>query len=244
MRRILNEETILSVLALMLAGISPNLFPAAQAGLATMSMLGVALLLPSAILLIVVLGVAVWRGHRRLSNRLLAGAAAGSIATMGLEMVRATSFHVFEGMPGDLPRLLGVLLMDRFMLGPSVMSDVLGWTYHFWNGACFGIIFAVLFGRRSLPWALVYGQLIGVGFLMSPAVRSLGIGFMGSEMPSMPATVALAHLAFGLLLGILSRRWVRETGWLLSPRGCIAHSESPNHPAAHPRLIDTAVRLS
>ena len=216
MRRISREELILSGLALLLAGTSPNIFPAAQAGLAPMSALGLGLVLPTAFLLCAVAGVAAWRGHRRLYNRLLAGAAAGFVATFGLEAVRGISFHVFEGMPGDLPRLLGVLLMDRFMLGPSVLSDVVGWTYHFWNGASFGIIFAVLFPRRSILWALVYAQVIGIGFLLSPAVESLGIGFMGLEMPSMPATVALSHLAYGLILGALCHRWVRDAGWRLS----------------------------
>ncbi|MBI4580891.1 MAG: hypothetical protein HY718_14380 [Planctomycetes bacterium] len=218
MRRILNEEVMLSALALLLASVSPNIFPAAQAGIAKMSDLGVILLLPSGLLLCGLVGLAAWRGHTRLHNRLLAGAAAGFLATFGLEAVRATSFHVFEGMPGDLPRLLGVLLLDRFMLGPSLMSDVVGWMYHFWNGACFGIIFATMFGRTSILWALVYGQLIGLGFLLSPAVKSLGIGFMGWNMPSMPVTVVLAHLAYGLVLGLLSRRWLGHTGWLVGMR--------------------------
>jgi hypothetical protein len=218
MRRFSIEELILSGCALLLAGISPNIFPAAQAGLAPMSSLGMWLLIPSVLLLGIVAGVTAWRGHRRLYNRILAGAAAGFVATFGLEAVRATSFHVFEGMPGDLPRLLGVLLMDRFMLGPSLLSDVVGWTYHFWNGAAFGIIFAVLFGRGSILGALVYGQLIGIGFLLSPAVKSLGVGGMGLEMPSMPVTVLLAHLAYGVLLGVLCRRWVRERGWLFGSR--------------------------
>lgn len=225
MRRIFSEEVILSGVVLALAGVAPNIFPAAQAGVARMSALGLWVLLPSVVFLGAAAGVAAWRGHRRLWNRILAGAAAGFVATFGLEAVRATSFHVFEGMPGDLPRLLGVLLMDRFMLGPSVLSDVLGWTYHFWNGAAFGIIFAVLLGRKPIRWALIYGQLIGIGFLLSPAVKSLGIGFMGLEMPSMPATVVLAHLAYGLILGTLCDRWVAQPGWLLSSPAKVAEPE-------------------
>ncbi|QDT00742.1 hypothetical protein [Adhaeretor mobilis] len=215
MRKFHKEELIVSGMVLLLAGISPNIFPAAQAGLATMPVLALWLLLPASLALAIVTCLASWRGHRRLSNRILSGAAAGIVATLALEAVRATSFHVFEGMPGDLPRLLGVLMTDRFMLGPSLLSDVLGWTYHFWNGAAFGIIFAVLFGRGSLRSAVIYGELIGVGFLLSPAVNSLGVGFMGLDMPKMPITVALAHLAYGIILGILCRRWIRHGGWLL-----------------------------
>ena len=215
MKRIFSEETLLSVLALLMSAVAPNIFPAAQAGIAKMSILGVRLLMPSIIILGIVLVFAYVRGHRRLVNRLFAGGAAGFLATAGLEVVRITSFH-FGGMPGDMPRLLGVLLMDRFMLGPSPLSDFLGYTYHFWNGICFGIIFAVLVGRKPVPWAVVYAELIGVGFLLSPAVKALGIGFMGAQMPSMPATIVLAHLVFGLLLGILCRQWTWDGGWLFS----------------------------
>ena len=216
MRHRFTEEMFLSAVALLMAGIPPNLFPAAQAGMAKLSVMGVWLLLPSAVLLLVVLVAAALRGHSRLTNRLVWGGIAGFLATLGLEAVRATSFHVFAGMPGDMPRLLGVLLTDRFMLGPSALSDVLGWTYHFWNGVCFGIVFAVVFGRRSYWPALIYAQLIGIGFLLSPAVKALGIGFMGVEMPRMPLTVSLAHLAYGLILGTLCRRWIRDPGWLFS----------------------------
>lgn len=217
MRRIFSEETILGAFVLLLAGLSPNLFPAAQAGLAKLSTLGEDLLVPSVVLLAAILLVAHFRGHRRLANRIVAGAAAGLVATVGLEVVRSVSFHL-GGMPGDMPQLLGVLLTDRFMLGPSALSTTLGYLYHFWNGAAFGIVFAVAFGRKRLLWALVYAQLIGVGFLLSPAVKAMGIGFMGSAMPAMPLTVVLAHLAYGLLLGWLSGLWVRDRGWLLAPR--------------------------
>ena len=80
-------------------------------------------------------------------------------------------------MPGDLPRLLGVLLTDRFMQGPSTLSDTLGYAYHFWNGACLGLIFAVILGRRPVKWTRIYGEIIGISFLASPAVQAMGSGF-------------------------------------------------------------------
>lgn len=214
MTRIQVEETFLSAVALAMAGVSPNIFPAAQAGYAKMDALATQVLVPSIAIFVLVLSVSFARGHTRLARRLLAGAGAGLVATIGLEAVRLSSFHL-GGMPGDLPRLMGVLLTDRFMLGPSPLSDALGWLYHFWNGACFGIWFAVVLGRRSLWWAIGFAQLIGIGFLLSPAVTALGIGFMGLDMPTMPLTVAVAHLAYGLLLGLFTRRWLRSDDWLL-----------------------------
>ncbi len=216
MRRVLNEEVVLSLLALLFAGVSPNVFPIAQAGLAPMPVLAVRLLLPSLVGLAVVFVLAWVRGHARLAARMSAGVGAGLLATIGLEAVRSVSFH-FGGMPGDLPRLLGVLLTNRFMEGPSTVSDVLGYAYHFWNGASFGLIFAVLLGRKPLAWAAAYGELIGLGFLASPAVKAMGVGFMAVQMPAMIVTVLAAHLVFGLVLGLLLRRWLHG-GWLLAQR--------------------------
>jgi hypothetical protein len=216
MRRFFNEEILLSLIVLAAAGVAPNIFPAAQAGFAKMSVLAVVLLVPSIVLLAAVFATAIVRGHPRLTNRILVGIIAGLAATVGLEVVRSASFRL-GGMPGDLPRLMGVLLTDRFMLGPSLASDILGYAYHFWNGACFGIIFVVVLGRKSMLWATGYGTLIGLGFLASPAVKAMGVGFMGAAMPAMIVTVILAHLVYGIILGLLSRRWLPDDGWLLAP---------------------------
>lgn len=207
------EEVALGLLALAAAAVSPTIFPAAQAGLARMSVLAVRLLVPSIVLLVAVAVAAVLRGHRRVARRMIAGAACGAAATLGLEAIRLPSF-LLGGMPGDLPRLMGVLLADRFMLGPSTLSDVLGYAYHFWNGASFGLIFAVLFGSASWRWTSIYGLSIGLGFLAGPAVRAMGVGFLGLQMPTMTATVVVAHLAFGLLLGLCLRRSILDAGGL------------------------------
>ena len=165
------------------------------------------LLLPSGALFLLLVVLAGFRGMHALMNRVAAGAMAGVLATVGLEVVREISFHL-GGMPGNLPELLGVLLTGRIMEGPDLLSNLAGWGYHFWNGLCFGVIYTVLLGHRRLFWGVVYGVAIGVIFLASPAVSAMGIGFMGRDMPAMPVTVAVAHLVFGTILGGLSRRWV------------------------------------
>jgi hypothetical protein len=229
-KRISKERLVLALLALAAAGIAPNLFPAAQAGFAKMSDLARWLLLPSIGLLIVVIAFTLARGHRVLGRRMIIGIVAGILATFGLEVVRATSFRL-GGMPGDLPRLLGVLITDRFMLGPSAFSDFLGYSYHFWNGACFGLIFAVILGRRSLWWTSIYGILIGIGFLASPAVQAMGVGFLALQKPAMIVTIVIAHVVYGLILGALLRRWLPSATWL--------RAESPA--GGRPELLDVSV---
>jgi hypothetical protein len=189
---------------LALAAVGPNIFPAAQAGHSTLHVLAMRLLLPS-ILGLTLISVAIWRSQRALSRAVFWGAVAGMLATIPLEVVRLAGFH-FGYMPGNLPRLMGVLLLDRFAEGPSTASDIAGWIYHVWNGAGFGIIYAVLLGTRRRWLGALYGLLIGIGFMVSPVVKSLGVGYFGLQSSyGFPVTVTLAHLGFGLALGFLAR---------------------------------------
>src|SRR4051794_27452484 len=186
------------------ASVAPNAFPAAQAGYANLAQLGKFLIIPSAVILIAAM-FSLRSRTPQIASALWRGAMAGALATVALEAIRYTGFRLGY-MPGNLPELMGMLLADRFALGPSTWSTVLGFIYHFWNGACFGMIFALLFSRRPIWWAASYGILIGLGFLVSPVVQSLGVGFMGRDFGwHFAATVLVAHLAFGTALGFLLR---------------------------------------
>jgi hypothetical protein len=134
------------------------------------------------------------------------GAVTGALATVALEAVRYSGFRM-GFMPGNLPELMGVLLLDRFALGPTAASTLVGFAYHFWNGACFGIIFAL--GRFNLPvcWAVPYAVALGVGFLISPVVQGLGVGIFGVNFGwHFAATVLTAHLAFGTAMAVMLPR--------------------------------------
>jgi hypothetical protein len=189
-------------LALLAAG-GPSAFPLAQMGYAPLQRLAAVLILPSAGLLLAIAGYLGWKGDgagRAVRNGLIAGA----VATVALEAVRYTGFRL-GFMPGNLPELMGVLLLNRFALGPSAASTVAGFAYHYWNGAAFGAIFAALFMDRSRWWAIPFGIVIGVGFLVSPVVQSLGVGLFGMDFGwHFAATVLTAHAAYGVALGALS----------------------------------------
>jgi len=195
------EKLISTLIILALAGISPNLFVAAQAGYAKFSVLGLNVLVPSVLLMAAVMLIAYFRGHRALLRQVLVGITAGLIGTVGLEIFRHVGF-LLGGMPGEMPKLMGVLLLDRFAQGPNFLSNLAGWGYHFWNGASFGIIYSLLIGKGKSWMGLIYGIIIGIGFMVSPAALSLGVGLFGADFGwGFPVTVILAHLAFGILLG-------------------------------------------
>ena len=192
---------LLSFVVLLAAGISPNLFVAAQAGYASMSNLAVYFLIPSIIILGIIYGLSIRGELKEISFQIRNGIIAGLIGTIGLEIIRETGFHL-GGMPGEMPKLLGVLLLDRFALGPNFLSNVAGYAYHFWNGAAFGIIYSILIGRGHIGTGILYGILVGIGFMVSPAAVALGVGYFGLDFGwGFPLTVTLAHISFGSLLG-------------------------------------------
>ncbi len=193
----------LSFVVLLAAGISPNLFVAAQAGYANLSDLAVYFLIPSIIILGIIYGLSIRGELKEINLQIRNGIIAGLIGTVGLEVVRETGFQL-GGMPGEMPKLLGVLLLDRFALGPNFLSNVAGYAYHFWNGAAFGIIYSILLGRGHIWIGIIYGILVGIGFMVSPVSIALGVGYFGLDFGwGFPITVTLAHISYGSLLGLV-----------------------------------------
>ena len=107
---------------------------------------------------------------------------------------------------------MGVLILDRFALGPSTLSNLAGFAYHFWNGASFGLVFVLLATGYSRWWAVPFGLAVGLGFLASPVVQALGVGPFGRDFGwHFAATVLTAHAAFGVALAaLLPVRLARE----------------------------------
>jgi len=202
-------EILLTFILLLLSAISPNLFVIAQAGIAKLSSLAFKFLIPSVTLIFIIILILKIFKYTELVRLTVTGIIAGLIATVALEIFRESGFRLGT-MPGELPRLMGVLLLNQFSSGPDALSDAAGWVYHFWNGAAFGIIFSLLFGQSKAWQGILFGLLIGIGFMMSPVVKSLGIGLFGFEFKNgyeFATTVTLAHVAYGFALSFLLRRF-------------------------------------
>jgi hypothetical protein len=222
MKRLIIVSSLLA-----LSSVSPLIFPIAESGRSSMDALAKFALLPSVGALLTTL-VLLYRRDDAIANDGLTGIAAGAVAMLGLEAVRLSGFSL-GFMPGNLPRLMGVLLLDRFAAGPSLKSDIAGWAYHFWNGACFGLIYVLIFGTCRRWVGTLFGFIIGIGFMFSPVVSALGVGFMGLGFSKgFPVTVTLAHLAFGLILGWLASRWA---GFVESPLFSAFRDLFPKSPA-------------
>ncbi len=203
------KKLIISLILLTLAGVSPNIFPAAQTGIDSFPSLLSKFLFPSAALIMVVIIIAKILKYKDVGRRAINGIFAGLLATIALEIFREAGFRLGT-MPGDLPRLMGVLMLNQFASGPDMWSDLAGWAYHFWNGAMFGLIFSLLPGQGKIWHGFVYGFLIAIGFMVSPVVKSLGIGLFGVDFKNgyeFAITVIIAHLAFGITLSFLLAKW-------------------------------------
>ena len=212
MKTLRNISLLLITLAA--ASVGPMIFPAAQAGHGTMTESARFFLFPAAVVLFAIT-LLNWKSAPAIGRFIVWGGLAGAMATLGLEVIRLAGFKMGY-MPGNLPRLMGVLLLGRFALGPSLASDLSGWAYHFWNGASFGIIYVLLLGTGRRWVGVSYGIFLGLGFLVSPVVLSLGVGYFGLQFSiGFPITVLTAHAVFGLLLGALARRFLSAEGSLL-----------------------------
>ncbi|MGQ0570636.1 MAG: hypothetical protein ACT4P5_14100 [Armatimonadota bacterium] len=211
------QELLLTVGGLVAAAIGPNvLVVALTPGMPEMPFWARYVLLPSIGLLAGVWAVAAWRGHARLTNRIWVGLWAGAAATGVLDIIRLTGFHLGQ-MPGNMPRMFGVLILDRMALGPTLGSDILGYLYHYWAGACFGLAFTLLMGRFRWWGALIWGLIIEIGMMTTPPmVVAMDTGYFGVKFgPGLFATSFTAHVAFGIALGLLVERYVRHDGTLL-----------------------------
>ncbi len=68
----------------------------------------------------------------------------------------------------------------------------------------------MILGHRSAWWTSAYEIPIGLGFLASPALQAMAVGFLALQKPTMMVTIVIAHIAYGLILGFLLRRWLPQ----------------------------------
>lgn len=215
-------ELLLTLLAVIPAAVGPNvLVVALTPGMPGMPALVRLALLPSIALLVLVWIAARRAGYARLVNRIETGVWVGFVATAALDVLRLTSFSLGL-LPGNLPRMFGVLILDRMAVGPSTGSDIVGSFYHSWVSACLGLTYALLVGRTRWWGGLIWGLIIEVGMMTTPPMvvamdtgyfgLKLGKGilngvFLGSLFP---------HISYGIVLGLLLERYVAHRGTVLA----------------------------
>jgi len=161
------------------------------------------------------------RGHYPgLANCIVAGLAAGTVATLALDAVRLTGFSL-RGMPANLPEMFGMLI-----LGPQAgvtETRLVGHLYHFVNGASFGLLYTLTLGRGGVWWGIGWGLVIWVLMMTTPPLLMMGVGAFGVNFGlGIVATSFPAHVVYGAVLGWLAQRWTCDYGPCLVQRTGLA----------------------
>ncbi|PWU09650.1 MAG: hypothetical protein C5B50_26995 [Verrucomicrobia bacterium] len=158
-------------------------------------------------------------GDGHLSRAVFIGLGAGLLAAVAYDLFRLpfvfakglgiTAFVTPMNLFKVFPRF-GAMILGQPTEQPSysLTAQLLGWAYHFSNGATFGVMYIAMIGnpaRRHWSWAILMAVTLELGMLFTPYPQVFGIQVIGHFI----AVTAAAHAIFGLALGLAVRRlWV------------------------------------
>jgi hypothetical protein len=170
--------------------------------------------------LAVLLALSVWDsvyGDGQFGRAVAMGLAGGLAAAVAYDVFRLP--FVFSrqwGLAGLVPPMNLFKVFPRFgamILGQpleqsrySWPAQIIGWLYHFSNGATFGVMYLALIGngaRRAWGWAVLWAAGLELGMLFTPYPRVFHI----QMTPPFVCVTLAAHAIFGVILG-LSVRWL------------------------------------
>lgn len=192
-------------------------------GLTSMRAFAICVLVPATVLLAFLAALDRAVGDRRLWRAVVVGTIAGLVAAIAYDVFRLP-FVFSKGLGIDrvVPALRLFKVFPRFgamLLGEpieqpefSLAAHLLGWGYHFSNGATFGIMYVAMIGeasRRSWGWAVVFATGLELGMLVNPYARVFAIHVTAPFV----AVTLTAHVLFGVALGLWAR-W-HERRWAL-----------------------------
>jgi hypothetical protein len=175
--------------------------------------------------MVMLLGFAVFDRLRRdglLWRAVLIGFFGGLIAAVSYDVFRLPFVFAKEwGISLIVPPMSLFKVFPRFgamVLGQpieqshySMTTQLVGWIYHFSNGATFGVMYIAMIGnptRRHWAWAVVMALALELGMLLTPYPQVFGI-----EVTARFVIVTIAaHAIFGVGLGLTVRALARYFG--------------------------------
>jgi len=186
--------------------------------------------LPALLALVVFAALDRCKGDGQLWRAVWVGFAAGLLAAVAYDVFRLPFVYAREwGLDSVVPPMKLFKVFPRFgamILGEpieqptySTAAHVIGWIYHFSNGATFGVMYLAIVGdgrRRHWAWAIVFALGLELGMLFTPYPVVFNIPLTARFVL---VTVA-AHALFGIGLG-LSIRWLAQRLPPLSPASSV-----------------------
>jgi hypothetical protein len=188
--------------------------------LCPMRLFTVLIFLPATIALLALAIFDRQRGTGELWRAVLIGLAGGILAAITYDLFRLPFVFAREwGFAAIIPPMNLFKVFPRFgamILGQpieqtsySVAAQVLGWIYHFSNGATFGVMYVSMIGsptRRHWSWAVLMALAIELGMLLTPYPQVFNIPIT----PRFVAVTVAAHAIFGVCLGLTVRGLARR----------------------------------
>ena len=187
--------------------------------------------LPSLFLLAFMAMADMRRGDRKLTRSIIHGVVAGLLAAVAYDIFRLPFVFAHSwNLDGILPALPLFKVFPRFgalILGQpseqtaySLDAQLTGWSYHFSNGATFGILYLAAVGaprHHSWWWAIVMAVGLELGMLLTPYPAYFHI----RTTPTFIVVTLSAHLVFGVVLGLVAKYLDGRFQWPSRPSSIV-----------------------
>ncbi len=193
------RQTGLRVLCALLCIPSGGALLAKVYGIASMKAVTLFVMLPGLAILAALWLWAVKTGKTQLNRALTIGFLGGLVGTIAYDLARIPFTYTGQRIFAPISAY-GVWILDSPI--SSRLTELVGWSYHFSNGITFGIMYALLTPRRNILYAIVWACMLETIAILSPFSR---IFHLSGNYPAI-AIAYFGHLAYGLPLGIMTKR--------------------------------------
>ncbi len=221
------SEFGLTIIVIILSGASASLLIFGPLDLIPYSTYRDVVIIPS-VIAIFTIGILSRSKFPRITNRLFKGMAAGAVASFALEAIRIPGYMLTKWLPMDsMISVPGLLLTEKISSLAEVKNVIMqsgvamnlyhapidvfmvGALWHFWNGATFGIIYALIIGKGRWWYGMIWAFIIEIVMMLAPYLIMMKGPFGIEHMDGYNLFVItlIAHLAFGAVLGILVQKW-------------------------------------
>jgi hypothetical protein len=179
--------------------------------------------LPAMVVLAVLTVADLRRPEPRLARAVLLGLAGGLLAAVSYDIFRLPFVFAREwGIASVVPPMNLFKVFPRFgamVLGQpidqshySALTQIVGWIYHFSNGATFGVMYLAMIGdarRRHWLWAVLFAVGLELGMLLTPYAQVFGIALTAKFV----VVTMAAHAIFGVCLGLAVRKLAKSSSF-------------------------------
>ena len=224
------SEFGLTIIVIILSGVSASLVIFAPLDIISYATYRDVAIIPS-VIAIFAIGILARSKFPRITNRLFKGMAAGAVASFALEAIRIPGYMFAKWLPMDsMISLPGLLLTEKITSLSEIKQVIMqsgvpmnlyhapldafmaGALWHFWNGATFGIVYALFIGKGKWWYGMIWAFIIEIGMMFAPYLIMMKGPFGIEHMDGYNIFVItlIAHLAFGAVLGILVQKWKKD----------------------------------